>query len=796
MRNLWKNKFFSFLNIAGLAIGMTCYLLIFKYVTFELSYDDLHENKDNIYRIQRDIYENNALKDSLAKESYNMGPAMKEEFPEVEDIVRGTPFTSNTVRYEEKIFRDEKIYITESSIFNVFSFRLLQGEPGTCLDGPNSLLISQSAAKKYFGSQDPMGKTIRILSRGNEYSCMINGIFEDVPENSLLQFDFLMSISTLYGTSFSDWIYSVFHTYVLLTPGAAPGSLEAKFPGFINKYILQHVPRAANWKLLLQPLEDIYLYSDITFDTKNGNGKMVYFLMVIAFLILVISWINYVNLSTARAMERAREVGMRKVMGSSRTQLIRQFLTESILVNIIPIITAFILFILFIPYLRDLTGKGIPLSAGDYWFWLNLLGLYAAGSLLSGLYPAFVLSSFKPVTVLKRTKLSQTTGGTLLRKVLVIFQFAASVILIILTFTVYQQLQFMRNRDLGININRMLGIRLPSTPMNQEYIENVTSLKTELLRYPAIQNMTGTSAIPGSSISLQRLTWKANTDFKTGKYISIVFVDYDFLPTYRLERLAGRNFSEEFGTDSDNAVILNEAALKSLGLGDPESALDRRISIWGMLNESCQVIGVTKNYHHQSLKKSYDPIVFILQPNIKVYYSIKLAPSNTNTTETLSIVRQKWDDIFPGYPFDYFFLDDHFDRQYQADKQFGKVLGIFVVLAVIITCLGLLGLSYFTTFQRTKEIGIRKSFGANIRDILFLLTKDIVRLVVFATVLAWPAAYLIIDNWLKSYAYRIGIPWPVFFFAGLLTALFALLTVAYHSTLAARANPIKALREE
>lgn len=796
LRFLWKNKFMTVLNIIGLAIGMACYLLIFKYAAFELSYDDFHQNKTNIYRLQRNVYENNILTISWAKESYNIGPTIKSEFPEVRDIARTADFPSNTVIYNEKTFRDEKILITEPSFFNVFSFHLLQGDPQTSLAGPNSILISETTARKYFAGETPLGKTIRLLNRGEEHSCVVNGVFQDVPENSLLKFDFLVSISTFYNASYSDWIYSIFHTYILLHPGADPKTLEEGFPAFINKFILPNVPRAAFWKLQLQPLKDIYLYSAITGDTQNGDGKSIYFLAVVAFLILVISWINYINLSTARAMERAREVGMRKVMGGSRRQLIRQFLTESMLLNIIPIIAAFLLFLLFLPFLRGVTGKGIPFSITDSWFWINLLGLYIVGSLLSGLYPAYVLSSFKPITVLKRSKLSQSRGGIQLRKILVIFQFAASVVLLIVIFTVFRQIEYMRSMDLGIDLNNVLAVKLPSTPLNQQYFERASGFKTGLANYPDIESIAASTAVPGTDPEFRRLCWRENVPSKEGKILSIILVDYDFLPTYHLEVISGRNFAKEFGMDSTESVVINEAALKLLGLEDPPGVLNQRMFIYNLGAGSFKIIGVIKDYHHQSLKKNYDPIVFVLNPNIKSFYSLKLGSSSGGVSRTLEGIKKKWGEIYPGYPFDYFFLDDHFNRQYQADKQFGKVLGIFVILAVIITCLGLLGLSSFTTYQRTKEIGIRKSQGASAKDILLLLTGDITRLVIIATVLAWPAAYYVIYNWLKNYANRIGIPISLFILSGILTAFIALLTVAYHTIKAARANPVDVLREE
>lgn len=792
-RNMWKNKFFTILNITGLAVGMACYLLIFKYTAFEISYDDFHQHKNRIYRIQRNIYENNELKSSDAKTSFNIGAAFRDTFPGIDASVRLADFPSNTVSYGDHSFVDEKIFITEPSVFDVFSFRLLKGDPKTALAGPNSAVISETLAAKYFGSEDPMGKNLRILTKGREYSCIVNGIIRDVPENSHLQFDCLVSLSTIWGASFSDWIYSTFYNFLLLTPDTDPRALETQFPAFVKEHILPHVPRAANWKILLQPLSDIHLYSDLRYDTKNGDGKTVYFLLVIAFLILVISWINYVNLSTARAMERAREVGMRKVMGAGRIQLIRQFLGESLLVNILPLVIAVILFFLFIPYLRELAGKTIPLSTGDAWFLLNLAGLYIAGSLLSGLYPAFVLSAFKPVTVLKRSKLSQTTGGALLRKILVTFQFAASVILIIVTLTVYRQIEYMRSGDLGIDIDRMMAVQLPSTPVNKAYLEKVNALSTELKKYPSVRYITGSSTVPGSVPSLQRLCWREGIDFKDGKSLSIITVDYDFIPAYGMELVKGRNFSKEFGTDTSRAVIINEAAARLLDLGDNDAAVKKRIFIW-MIGNGFNVVGIVKNYHHQSLKKEYDPIIFLLRPDIKSFYSLKLKPGNID--ETIAAVRAKWEEVFPGYSFDYFFLDDYFDRQYRADRQFGNVLGIFVLLTILITCLGLLGLSYFTTYQRTKEIGIRKTFGASLREILILLMKGTVKLIVIAAVIAWPAAYLIVDGWLKNYAVRIGVPLEIFILSGLLVALVALLTLAYHSVMAARAAPVDSLREE
>lgn len=793
-RSVWKNKFFSLLNIGGLAIGVTCYLLIFQYVQFELGYDHFHENKDNIYRLQKNSREDNGVVNRFALTTYNIGPALRDEYPEVAEVARCLRFENNTVSLMGHTYKNEKIYVTEDSFFKLFSIRLLQGSPESAIRGPNKVILSAKTAGKYFVRENPLDKTIRISTRRGEIECLVTGVFEDIPENSHMKFDMLMSLETMFPADHSDWIFSTVYTYILLTPNADPDALMAKLPAFIDKYIIKTVPRAANWTYLLQPLRDIYLYSDLTYDTDNGNGKMVYFLLIIAFLVLLISWINYVNLSTARAMERAREVGLRKLLGGHRLQLIKQFLGESLLINILPIVVAVMAMVIFIPYIRDLTGKNIPLNLSHYRFWFHLLLLYLAGSLLSGIYPAFVLSSFPPVSVLNRTKLSRTRSGSLLRKILVTFQFTASAVLIILTASVYRQIQYMKNKDLGIRIDHMISIPLPNIPVNQDYIKNVSSLKTELMRYPAVETVTGSLTIPGSPPQFQRLTWKENTEFKNGKILSIIFVDEDFLPAYQVGFLAGRNFSSQKGTDK-SAVVLNEAAAESLGYGHPQEALNRNISIWEIPG-SYKIIGVIRNYHQQSLKKSHEPILFLFNPLYKNYYSIRTNPVAQEIGATLSLIRKKWAEIFPGYPFDYFILGDHYNRQYRADYQFGKVLGIFVVLTLMITCLGVLGLSSFNIYQRKKEIAIRKTIGAGSGNIFHLLTADILKLVAAATVVTWPVGYYLIWNWLQNYAYRIPVPWLFFVLSPLLLAVITLMTIGYHTTRAVFGNPVDALKEE
>lgn len=793
VRSLLRNKFSAILNFVGLALGMACYLLIFHYATFELSFDRFHENSDRIVRLQRNVYQENQLKLNSAATSMNVGPAMTAEYPEIQAVARVSRFPDNVVTYRDKTYVNERIMAADQGLFDIFSFKLVKGSRADALTQPNRVLITQTLARKYFGDEDPIGKFLKISNRRGQYDCMVNGVLRDVPANSSLRFDMMVSFPTLWNASQSDWIYAQFYTYFLLAPGSDAAALETKLPAFIDKYIVKHVPLATNWKYFLQPLDQIYLYSDLMYDTDNGNGSVVYFLLLIAFLILVISWINYTNLSTSQAIERAREVGVRKVLGSHRVQLIKQFLLESFLTGLLPVVLAVVLVMVLMPHMRALVGKEIPLYlAYDARFWVHLLVLYAIGSFLSGLYPAFVLSGFRPITFLKRSKLSQTSGGRLLKKSLVGFQLTASTVLLILSAIVYLQVQFMRTSDLGIDISNVVAVKLPPIPANADYMKNLTAFQTELKQYPAIRGVSGSSHIPGSDPRFRRLVWKTTEKATTGKVQSVIFIDDEFVPTYGLEMAAGRNFSQEFGTDSAN-VLVNQQALKVLGYQNQESALNQEISIWA-LPGTYRIVGVVKDYHHQSLKNGQTPIVFLYNPRFKSYYSVNFAADAP--ADTMSIVREKWNAVFPGFPFEYTFLKEHFDNQYKTDRQFGGVLGIFVMLVLIVTCLGLLGLAYFNALQKNREIGIRKTMGAGVSDILVLLTKDFIKLTVTGMILAWPVAYYLASRWLADYAYRVPMPWAVFLLAGVVIGAVTLLTMGYHTAAAAVANPVDALRDE
>jgi len=792
IRSLTKNRAFSIINILGLAIGMAACLFILQYVTYELSYDNFHANKDNLYRLQLDRYDRGELSTQWAAGCAGIGPALKENFPEVKEFVK--MHSSNTVlSYKDLSFRENRVHYVTEAFFNVFSYKLLKGVDSLVLKEPYKMVISESTAKKYFKEEDPVGKTM-TLNGGVDFE--VTGVFEDVPENTHMKFDILYSFETYVAltneTARTAWQWDGFHTYILLEPGTDPLDFEAKLPAFVEEQEGEELQQFnAGMEFHLQPIEDIHLYSNFMFEFEtNGDGKTVYALLIIAFFILIIAWVNYINLSTAKSLDRAREIGVRKVLGSYKTQLISQFLIESLVLNLLAALLAVLLIVILVPQFNALTGQNISFALlFNYQFWISLIIIFSIGAVLSGIYPAFIMSSFKPVSVLKG-KQSSSIGGNLLRRVLVVFQFIASVTLIVGTITVYKQITYMRNQDLGVSIDQTLVIRGPNV-VDSTYSSMFNTFKTELLRNSAIGNITASTAVPGAQPG-----WNAggirlvHEDASKSKQYKILGFDYDFVEAYGLEILAGRNFSEEFSNDQAT-VLFNQSAVAYMGFDDLEEALDKDINFWG---DTFKIVGVLKDYHQESLKSNFEPLIFRLIPNAQNYYSVKIVTNDIRNT--IGSIETEFKALFPGNPFDYFFLDDHFNQQYKADIQFGKVFGTFAGLAIFIACLGLFGLSAFTAIQRTKEIGIRKVMGASVQNILSLLTKDFSKLVLIAIVISSPISWYIMNNWLQSFAYKIELSWWIFLVSGLVVIMIALLTVSIHTLKAAASNPVKSLRYE
>ena len=793
-RNIFKNKIFSLINILGLAVGLAGSLLISRYVMHELSYDHDQIRKDRIFRVQLDRYDKGELATRWAAGAAGIGPDLKANFPEVEYYVRMHE-DRQTFTYNEATFKEEHIFYASEDFFRIFSFPLLKGVDSLVLREPHTIVISKTFAKKYFGDTDPIGKTIRKNSVEN---FTVTGVFEDVPENNHMRFDALLSFAT-YLTYFKNpsdlnsFQWDGFMTYVQLYPNAKVSTLEAKLPAFVEKRegeVLKQYNAAMIFKL--EPITRIHLYANnLMLDFgPNGNSKSVYFLAIIAAFILVIAWINYINLSTARSMERAREVGVRKVMGSLRSQLIKQFLLESFIINFIAFVIALVLVGILLPSFADLAGRAMGTSLfQDNLFLAGTIAVFVLGVLLSGLYPAFILSGFKPVVVLKG-KLQTSAKGRYLRKSLVVFQFAASITLIVGTFTVYRQLCFMKNSDQGVNIDQTLVVRGPDIS-DSTYVNRFEAFHHDLAAYQEIVGVTASTSIPG-----RQPDWNAGGIRRIGEgdeasnQYRVLGVDASFVPTFELKLVAGRNFSIERKTDN-KTVLFNESAVRQMGFKTPEEALDELIYFWG---DTFKIVGILKDYRQESMKRNFEPLIFRNFNDARTFYSIRMKSNNIKNLVTLA--EDKFKSYFPGNPFQYFFMDDYYNQQYQADQQFGKVFGVFATLAIFIACMGLFGLSSYTVVQRTKEIGVRKVLGATVSQIISLLCTEFAVLVTVAIVIAIPISWMVMSNWLDEFANRVNLSWWIFAVPGILVMGIAWLTISLHTFKAASANPVDSLRYE
>ncbi len=795
IRNILKNKVFSAINILGLAVGMTGCMLIAQYVLHELSYDQMLKDKDRIFRVHLDRYNKGVVTTQWAAGAAGIGPDLKSNFPEVQDYVRMHGFGS-VLANGDISFREDQLYIATENFFTMFSIPLLRGGDTTVLKAPYTIVLSSSLAKKYFGDQDPVGQRLKV-NGVTDYT--VTGVFKDIPPNSHMKFDALISFAT-YLTYFKDpnslnsWQWDGFMTYIKLNENSDVKALESKLPAYVQKREGEQLKRYdAGMVFYLEPITRIHLYSGNRMMDygPNGNARAVFFLAIVAGFILVIAWINYVNLATARSLERAREVGVRKVMGSQRTQLMGQFLFESFLVEAIAFSIAIILAWLLLPSFATLAGR----SLGMLWlqqplFWIGTFGVFFIGVAIAGIYPAFVLSGFKPVAVLKG-KFQPAAGGSYLRKGLVVFQFATSVTLIVGTFTVYQQLSFMRNSDLGVNIERTLVLKGPNIVVDSLYVNRFEAFQTQMLSHPEVENVCASTSIPG-----RQPGWNAGGIRKIsesndkGNQYRVLGVDYDFVKTFKLKLVAGRDFSKAIKTDRA-AALLNESAVKLMGFKTSDEAVDELFFFWG---DTFKIVGVLKDYRQESLKKEFEPLVFRCIPDVRDFYSLKIKPANVR--ETVQLVENEFKSFFPDNPFEYFFLDDYYNQQYQADQQFGKVFGVFASLAIFIACLGLFGLSSYTVVQRTKEIGVRKVLGASVGQIVILLLRDFAILVSVAIVLAVPLSWSVMSNWLNEFATRISLSWWIFAVPSILVVIIAVAAIAGHTLRAASANPGTTLRYE
>ena len=809
-RSLLKNKAFSLLNIFGLAIGMAACFFIFQYVHFETSYDRFHKNAKDLYRVP--ISYSGSFKGKTASNHPATGPALKAEFPEVVDfarIVRPDLFmNASTVTYKDaqgtvNSFNEDKMYIADQGFLTMFSFPFTEGDPKKALTTTNAVVISKSTALKYFGKENPMGKTIYL---NKNFPLKVTGVFADVPENSHIRFNLLISFVTLGEKwGYDEWTWPEFYNYIQLRPGSDPSKLEAKFPALINKYI------GAKMKELnfgcafhLQPVTDIHLKSDYENEAGiNGSDKEIYVLSIIGIFVLLIGWINYINLSTAKSMERAKEVGMRKVVGAGRLQLMFQFIIESFILNFIALCIAALLVLCLFPFFGSFIGKDLRHGLGSGlwqapWFWAASLAIFIAGSFIVGSYPAFVLSAFRPVLVLKG-KFSQSGKGILLRRALVSFQFILSILLIAGTITVYRQLSFMRNQKLGYNKEQLLVVKAPAV-YDSTFDQKMKYFTTELRKNPAVLNVGSSSEIPGKSILSRTGAYKSGEDKSHASGCYIMEMDENFLTTFQSGIAAGRDFKAQdtssFFKKEKTRVLINEELARAMGYKDNESALNQDIYFqYGSIDHPGEIIGVVKNYHQRSLKEKYDPIMYV-RPAYNYWKYFSLQMNTNNLGSSIASIEKLYKQTFLENPFEYFFLNDFFDQQYRSDQRFGRVFGLFTVLAIFISCLGLLGLSSFVVKLRTKEIGVRKVLGASVPSILMLFSKDFIKLVLIASAIAIPVVYFVAKRWLGNYAFRIELSWFIFLLPPILLLVVTLVTIGVQSLKAAVANPVKSLRAD
>ena len=797
-RNFSKQKSYTLLNVIGLSAGMAASLLIIQYVKYERSFDSFHARAQDIYRIQYNGWQNGKLNFESAVAVPAVGPALKNNFPEVEAYTRFLP-VKGMVSYEKPgeepiTFREERAQYADTSLFKVFDFKLVQGNPLQCLRGTNKVIISESTVQKYFGSDEPIGKILRV--NGNELTLEVTGVFREVPENSHIKFDFLISYETINALtkneSETSWGWYDFYSFVLLKSGTDVKALQEKW----DKYLLK--ARAEEWtktnrkqEFILRPLTDIHLYSNLLYETSPRelrDGDSVYALSIIALFILIIAWVNYINLATARSFNRANEVGVRKVVGALRTQLVSQFLTESFILNVIAAALAVAVVRLLWSSFSELTGWNIPLDfLLQVDFWQLVLLLFVIGAILSGFYPAIILSSFKPVAVLKG-KAIRPAGGNFLRKSLVVFQFVASVFLISGSLIVYQQLTFMKSKDLGISVDQTLVLKRPGI-VDSLYEGNYEAFKTEVMRIQGVKGITASSTVPG-----EENYWTSGISRLSGgpdgtNIVTTAAIDEEFLQQYNVKVIAGRNFDKSFPGD-DKRVLINRSLSEELEFKHPADAVGARVKHWG---DTIEIVGVIEDFHQMSLKAKVIPLVVHMIPASQ-FYSLKLETENYQ--RVLQALEQPWQEFFAGNPMDYFFLDQFFNRQYERDDRFGQVFALFTMLAIFIASLGLLGLASFMTLQRTREIGIRKVLGSSVSGIIMLLSKGFMQPVIIAIAIACPLGWLFMEQWLQSFPYRTTIStWP-FAISGILVLLIAFMSVSSQAIRAAMTKPAETLKHE
>lgn len=795
-RNILNNRGYATINIVGLAIGLACCLLIVIYVQNELSYDKYHVNKDRIFRIVHDYREVGSTEQHQIWGNAPIGEALKADFPEIEKIVQFSGQTSILLKQGENRFQEENVFFMDSTAFDVFSWKILAGNPHTALKNAYSVVLTESTAKKYFGDQNPIGKTIEgglAAGRADAGLYTVTAVMADVPANSHFTFDALLSMSTFRKArpdifENEGWGYVDFYTYFLASKDFDPIKFNQKIPDFLKRHIPVQENANSRYNFHLEPMLQAYMHS--TADRQpgaTGSYQNLYIFTIIGGFILLIACVNFMNLATSRSMERAKEVGVRKAIGANKSNLILQFMSESLALVFFSGLLAIVLVLAFLPFLEAFSGKHLTYSSllnGTTWS-IFLLATTLTGFLAAS-YPALILASFKPIQVLKGA-FSNSKGGTLLRRGLVVFQFCLSIALIAGTVIVFSQLNQLQQQDLGFQKAQRLVI---DYNFDEKVNNNLEAIKNTLAKDKDVQSVTASRTVPGAFFP-NAGTEIMSTDGKMTNFApSLYEVDIDFIPNMGIKMAAGRAYSRDFPADSAHSLVINEAAAKLWGYSNPEDVIGKQFRQWG---KEGTVIGVVKDFNYLSLHRKIEPLALRLEPSSSRYLAVNLQNVNQQTIDRIG---KLWTELAPHRPFLYSFLDDNFNRQYEADFNFRRLFTAFSGLALFIACLGLLGLVTYTAQQRTKEIGVRKVLGASIYNLVMLLSSDFIRLLVIAICIATPLSWIAMNKWLDNFAYHIEPKWWMFAFSGLSAVFIALITVSYQTFKAAKANPVDSLRDE
>lgn len=797
LRNLMKHKKFSVINIFGLALGLASALLIFTYVAFEFSFDKMHKQYTNIYRAESTFHEGKELTDYWATSSFGYGSAMKENIPGIVDYARIGSIIQpeQLVKYEALTLRENKIAYADPGFFRLFDFELIKGDRETCLAKPKQVVITDRIAKKYFKDEEPIGKILLFNSNMGKVACEVSGIIKEMPSNSHFHYNFLISDKTLPDYLQAFWYKHEAYTYVLLDSPERKAQVEAEFPIMAEKYKTDEALKNKTWGVTLVPLADIHLTPQVGCEAeKKGNRSAMIALLLAAVAILVIAWINYINLTVASSLGRAKEVGVRKVLGAFRKQLITQFLFEALVINLIAFVLAVGLIEVALPFFNQLVGRMVSFSVWTtgYW-WAVLLFAFVAGVFISGYYPALVLLNRKPITLLKGKYLNSKSGDRI-RKVLVVTQYVASMVLLCGTLIVFSQLNFMRGKTLGIKTDQILVVKFPGQTKGLN--TKLEAMRKSIKQLPMVSKVTFSGAVPGEEVATFLSNRRTNDALKQNRLYEMLTCDADYIDAYGLELAAGRGFSEEFGDDK-NKLVINEMSVRNLGFASNEEAIGEQVSV-ETLSEPMQIIGVVKDYHQQSLNKNYTPIMLIHKDKIgwlpQRYISIVM--KSGDPTALISQVEEIWNRYFEDSSYDYFFLDQFFNHQYRQDEVFGLMIGYFTGLAIFISCLGLWVLVMFSCITRTKEMGIRKVLGASRFSLFYQLGKNFFQLILISIFIALPIAWFSMDTWLSHYAFRIELQWWFFVVPVVLMLLVSFVTVACQTVTVIFSKPIRSLRSE